>query len=222
MPYQAVIFDLDGTLLDTLEDIADSVNRVLEKNQYPVHDLERFKRMVGLGLEQLLFDALPESARDAARVRSMTAEAGEEYAARWQNKTRPYPGVVETLGRLKAKGLKIGVLSNKPERFTRLCVERLLPPDTAEAVLGAREGRPNKPAPDGALQISKMWGIPPRQILYVGDSGVDMRTAKAAGMFAVGVSWGFRSVGELRQNGADAVVHRPEELMNLVDLKGQG
>jgi len=216
MRYQAVIFDLDGTLLDTIDDIADALNQVLAKNHFPVHSVERFKQMVGLGLEQLVFDVLPETQRDQATFKRVSAEANEAYAAHWNIKTKPYPGVVDMLRQLKAQGVKIAVLSNKPQRFTQMCVQALLPHELFDGVMGAQDNVPKKPAPDGALNIARQLGILSDKILYVGDSGTDMKTAKAAGMFAVGASWGFRTEQELREHGADKIVHRPEEILALV------
>ncbi|MCD4812694.1 HAD family hydrolase [bacterium] len=216
MPYQAVIFDLDGTLLDTIEDIADAVNCVLEKNQYPDHSIEHYKQMVGLGLKQLIVDALPEAARDAATIKRVASEAAEEYDRRWKNKSNPYSGITELLGQLQAKGTQLAVLSNKPHAFTQACVKALLPGTVFDVVLGAQDTMPHKPAPDGALKIAEMLGISVEAILYVGDSKTDMQTARAAGMFAVGVSWGFRAEDELWENGADKIIHAPQELLELV------
>lgn len=216
MRYQAVIFDLDGTLLDTIEDIADAMNRVLAQHGHPVHTVAEYKHLVGLGMERLVFDSLPEEARDARTIKQVLAEADAAYAAGWKNKTKPYPGVPELLRQLKAAGLKTAVFSNKPQKFTQMCVQALLPAHTLDVVLGAREGLPKKPAPDGALKIAKMLGVQPESIIYVGDTGTDMQTAKAAGMRAVGVSWGFRMVQELQENCADSIIQRPEELLGML------
>jgi phosphoglycolate phosphatase len=210
------LFDLDGTLLDTIEDIAEAVNQVLAHNHFPVHSVADYKQMVGLGLEQLIFDVLPAYARDEATLKRLLADAGDAYAARWRNHTRPFPGVVALLQALKARGLKTAVLSNKPHRFTQQCVDTLLPGGVLDVVMGAQAHLPKKPAPDGALKISEQLGVLPERVLYVGDSGTDMQTAKAAGMFAVGVTWGFRAVEELKAQGADAIIHKPEELLSLL------
>jgi len=221
MNYQAVIFDLDGTLLDTLEDIAETVNLVLTQNQFPPHPQKRYKLMVGLGMENLLENALPETARDPETLNRVVAQATELYSRSWKNHTHPYPGIQELLAALKALGLKLAVLSNKPQRFTQANVDSLLPAETFDLVLGAVDDIPKKPAPDGALKIASELGLAPGHILYVGDSGTDMRTAKAAGMFAVGVTWGFRSEQELRENGADAVISRPDQVLGLIQAAKQ-
>jgi phosphoglycolate phosphatase len=216
MRYQAVIFDLDGTLLNTIEDIADALNQVLAKNNFPPHGLERYQQMVGLGMEQLVFDALPETARDEATCKRVLIQAGETYATQWKNKTKPYPGIAEMLLALKAKGVKTAVLSNKPQRFTQMCVQALLPAQVFDVILGAQDDIPKKPAPDGALKIARQLGVLPENILYVGDSGTDMQTARAANMFAVGVSWGFRTEQELKEQGADKIIHQAGEILEML------
>lgn len=215
MSFDAVIFDLDGTLLDTIEDIADTVNMVLDRQGYPMHSIAEYKMMVGLGMKRLVSAALPEYQRDEENVNRMVKEAGREYDRRWKNKSRPYDGVKDMLLGLHQKGIRLAVLSNKPHAFTVPCVEALLP-KVFEKVLGDQPPRPAKPAPDGALQIAEDLELSSDQVLYVGDSGTDMKTAKAAGMFAVGVSWGFREETELRENGADTIIGHPEELLKLV------
>ncbi|MCD4812986.1 HAD family hydrolase [bacterium] len=216
MSYQAVIFDLDGTLLDTIEDIAEAINHVLEKRHYPTHTVSQYKMLVGLGMGQLIIDALPETARDVTTVSMVTKEAEQAYSERWQNKSKPYVGVVELLKQLNLRGLKLAVLSNKPHAFTEVCVATLLSDSNFDQVMGAQESIPQKPAPDGAIKIAKALGLAVEQILYVGDSGTDMKTAKAAGIFAVGVSWGFRSEEELKATGADKIIHQPKELIELI------
>ena len=216
MPYQAVIFDLDGTLLDTIEDIADAVNQVLSKYNYPTHDTENYKMMVGLGMDQLIQDALPKEARDKATLERILKEAGDAYGSLWKNKSKPYPGVVALLEALREEKLRIAILSNKPHQFVQVCVEALLPSVKIDVILGAQDSILEKPAPDGALKIAEKLGMLPENILYVGDSGTDMRTAKAANMFAVGVSWGFRSTIELEENGADAVIQDPKALLAFI------
>ncbi|MCK5219786.1 HAD family hydrolase [bacterium] len=216
MPYQAVIFDLDGTLLDTIEDIADAVNQVLLKYNYPTHDTESYKMMVGLGMDQLIQDALPKEVRDKATLERILKEAGDVYGRLWKNKSKPYPGVVALLEALREEKLRIAILSNKPHHFVQVCVEALLPSVKIDVILGAQDSILKKPAPDGALKIAEKLGMLPENILYVGDSGTDMRTAKAANMFAVGVSWGFRSTIELEENGADAVIQDPKALLAFI------
>jgi phosphoglycolate phosphatase len=216
MRYQAVLFDLDGTLLDTLEDLAVAANRVLAARGLPVHPVAAFRTFVGDGLTTLVERILPENLRTAEGVLEAVAAFEEQYARNWHERSAPYPGIPAILDRLTAEGLRLSILSNKPDAFTRLCVRQLLPHWTFEPLLGQRPGVPKKPDPGAALEIARLLGLRPAEILYVGDSGVDMCTALAAGMDAVGVLWGFRTEDELRQAGAHHLVDRPEELLPII------
>jgi phosphoglycolate phosphatase len=216
MRYQAVLFDLDGTLLDTLEDLATAANRVLAARGLPVHPVDAFRTFVGDGLKTLVERILPEDQRSTERVLELVASFEEEYAQNWHERSVPYPGIAGLLDRLTAQGLRLSILSNKPDPFTRLCVRQLLPHWTFDPLLGQRPGVPKKPDPSAALEVARSLGLLPSEILYVGDSGVDMRTALSAGMDAVGVLWGFRTADELRQAGAHHLIAQPEELLPLI------
>jgi phosphoglycolate phosphatase len=216
MRYQAVLFDLDGTLLDTLDDLAAAANRVLAAKDLPVHPVDAFRTFVGDGLKTLVERILPENLRSTGMVLEMMASFEEEYAQNWHERSAPYPGIVGLLDHLTAQGLRLSILSNKPDPFTRLCVRRLLPHWTFDPLLGQRPGVPKKPDPSAALEVGRLLGLMPAEILYVGDSGVDMCTALSAGMDAVGVLWGFRTADELRQAGAHHLIARPEELLPII------
>lgn len=217
-PYGALLFDLDGTLLDTLEDLALACDRVLAARGRPPFPLDAYRRFVGRGASHLVACLLPEEERrDPAALQAMLAAFQREYAQCWREHSRPYPGIPELLDGLTARGLRMAVLSNKPHAFTELCVRELLSAWSFAPVLGQREGVPRKPDPAGALEAARVLGLPPERVLYVGDSDVDMRTARNAGMFAAGVLWGFRGADELRDAGAQALIARPEELLALVD-----
>jgi phosphoglycolate phosphatase len=214
--YRAVLFDLDGTLLDTLRDIADAMNAVLARLRLPGHPPVDYRLFVGEGVTRLVERALPEERRDGELIRRAEAMLDEEYAHRWNATTRPYPGIPGLLDELAARGVPLAVLSNKPDDFTLLTVSRLLPAWRFHPVMGARPGVPRKPDPAAALEIAGILGIVPSDILYLGDSGVDMRTARAAGMHPVGALWGFRSAAELNEAGAAALVGSPAELLELL------
>ena len=216
MRYQAVLFDLDGTLLDTLEDLATAANRVLAAKSLPLHPIDAFRTFVGDGLATLVERILPEDQRSTEMVTEMVAAFAEEYARNWHERSVPYPGIAPLLDQLTAQGLRLSILSNKPDAFTRLCVRQLLPDWHFDPLLGQRPGVPKKPDPAAAFEIARLLGLQPAEILYVGDSGVDMHTALAAGMDAVGVLWGFRSADELRQAGAHHLIARPEELLPIL------
>lgn len=215
--FDAVLFDLDGTLLDTLEDIADAANRVLERHHHPTHSIDAYRYFVGEGARTLVERTLPEDARGEETVDRLYAEFRGEYARNWNAKTTPYNGVPGMLDGLVERGLKIAVLSNKPDDFTRKCVEELLGDWTFDVVLGHHDGIPPKPDPTGALRVAAALGVPPERVLYAGDSAIDMRTATAAGMFPVGVLWGFRTREELETSGARAVIEAPGDVFAVLD-----
>lgn len=217
MNYRAILFDLDGTLLDTLEDLADSMNSVLRRSGFPEHELYAYKYFVGDGMLNLVRRAVPENARtDESLVAACLASMKEEYGRRWKEKTRPYPGVPEMLDALGQKGVKMVVLSNKPHEFTQLTVTTLLPRWKFDAVFGERPSVPRKPDPAGALEIAAAIDVRPAEFLYLGDTSTDMITANAAGMYPVGALWGFRTAEELTASGAKTLIREPSGLLHLL------
>lgn len=216
MTYKAILFDLDGTLLDTLEDLGNSVNRVLAARGFPTHTLDEYRYFVGDGTAMLITRALPQEKRNDENIRACLEEFSEHYGRNWKVNTRPYEGIPEMLDALTERGLKMAVLSNKQHEFTRLCVADLLPNWTFDVVFGQRDGVRRKPDPTGAVEVAERLNLPPADFLYLGDSAVDMKTAIAAGMFPVGVLWGFRPAQELKENGAQVLIKRPSEILNLL------
>jgi phosphoglycolate phosphatase len=217
MPYKAIIFDLDGTLLDTLEDLANSANRVLSEKGFPTHRLDSYRYFVGDGSARLITRALPEDKRNDDMIQLCLAAFLKDYRRNWNVKTKPYDGIAEMLDSLSARGLKMAVLSNKPHDFTKQCATELLKNWRFEAILGQRKDVPRKPDPVGALEIAHHLGMSPLDFLFLGDSAVDMKTALAAGMFPVGACWGFRPAKELLENGARALIKRPPEMIDLLE-----
>ena len=216
MKAKAVLFDLDGTLLDTIEDLSDSMNEVLLELGFPEHDIPSYKLFVGEGIDSLAYRVLPKDARDKATTEKCVTMMREEYKKRWSKKTRPYEGIPELLRYLKNLGIPMAVLSNKPDDFTILNIKKFLFEFRFEHVLGAQPGLPKKPDPRGALDISNRLKIQPQAFLYLGDTGTDMKTAVAAGMVPVGVLWGFRFREELQENGAKVLISHPEDLIALL------
>jgi phosphoglycolate phosphatase len=216
MSYRAVLFDLDGTLLDTLDDLADSGNLALSQLGFPAHPREAYRYLVGDGVESLVRRALPADRVDAATVSRCSELLRQAYGERWAQKTRPYPGIPELLDALIARGLPMAVLSNKPDHFTRLCVDRLLPRWSFAVVVGARPTLARKPDPAGARAVAAQLGFSPHEILYLGDTNTDMQTAVRAEMYPVGALWGFRTADELRASGARTLIRQPLELLELV------
>jgi phosphoglycolate phosphatase len=215
--FRAVLFDLDGTLLDTLQDLADSMNGVLLRFGFAGHPREAYKYFVGDGMENLVRRALPETDRDReTTVSECLASMKEAYRGRWMEKTQPYPGIPELLDQLTARRFMLSVLSNKPDDLTRMMVKILLPRWPFEYVFGERPGVPRKPDPAAALEIAERSLVPSEAFAYLGDTGTDMITAKLAGMHAVGVLWGFRRAEELTASGADTLISKPADLLELL------
>ena len=217
MRFSAILFDLDGTLLDTLEDIADATNaalRTLGVAEYPVSD---YKIFVGDGVETLIQRVLPPE-RNTPEMAARCADLMRaEYGRCWSRKSRPYPGVPEVLDELTRRAVPMAVLSNKPHGFTQLCVAKLLPRWKFAAALGLTADRPKKPHPAGALEIAAAMRLRPDEILYVGDTNTDMQTAVAAGMYPVGALWGFRDAAELLENGAKQLIADPSQVLDVFD-----
>jgi phosphoglycolate phosphatase len=215
LKFQAVLFDMDGTLLDTLADIAESMNQVLAQNGLPTHPVDRYRRFVGGGIEKLASNALPDTHRTVERVRELSQQMSVEYSRRWHDKTRLYPGVAQLLDGLRERGIPLGILSNKPDEFTKTIADYYLSQWKFEMVLGASEEFPRKPDPTTARLIAEKMGIGPKKFVYLGDSDTDMKTARAAKMYPVGALWGFRDAEELQESGAKMLLHRPEDLLKL-------
>jgi phosphoglycolate phosphatase len=220
MPFCATIFDLDGTLLDTLDDIANAANSVLAARGFPTHPNADYRTFIGEGVSKLMLRALPNAHQDEATVQACVRDYVQEYERTWNTLTRPYPGVPEMLDALVARGLKLAVLSNKPDHFTQRCVGELLAKWAFGVVLGASDQFPRKPDPASAIETAKRLGVPPDECLYVGDSGVDMRTARAAHMCAVGALWGFRGREELLEDGAQFLIKKPSAALDLLNCEG--
>ncbi len=212
----AVLFDLDGTLIDSLTDLADSMNSVLSGLGYPSHPKEAYRYFVGDGMETLVRRTLPPDKTDEATVAKALAAMRAAYQACGHQNTRPYPGIPELLDALTARRLPLVILSNKPDDFTQEAVTSLLGRWSFRAVRGVRPEIPKKPDPAGALALATELAIPPDTFLYLGDTSIDMLTANRAGMFPVGVLWGFRTAEELRESGAAVLLDTPLDLLPLL------
>ncbi len=219
--YKAAVFDLDGTLLDALGDLADSVNHILEVRGYPQRTVEEVRMLIGKGMRYFVSGALPKNAPFAdpgARddvvdmaVRDMTSW----YKEHSENKTRVYKGVIGMLGRLREAGVRTAVLSNKPDSAVALIAPRYYH-GLLDIARGERRGVPRKPAPDAVLAILDEWGIAPEDAVYIGDSDTDVQTAENAGTAMIGVSWGYRGRAFLEANGAPAICDTPAELCAMI------
>jgi phosphoglycolate phosphatase len=214
MNYKAIIFDLDGTLLNSLIDIADSVNFVLKKYNLPVHSIEDYKLFIGSGIEKLVERALPDNISDE-NFRKYLSEIKSVYEKNQISKTKPYDGILEMLKILNNKGVSLNILSNKPINFTKMVVEHFLGDIKFDNVLGAREGVPKKPNPQAVFEIIDSLKLNKEEVLYVGDTGTDMQTAENAGLTSVGVLWGFRGLEELMENNADYIIEEASKIIEI-------
>ncbi|NOX99768.1 MAG: HAD family hydrolase [Verrucomicrobia bacterium] len=211
---RAVLFDLDGTLLDTLDDLADSGNAVLAAHGFEPHKVEAYRTFIGDGMSKLVERIFPPGVvTDPGVLQQRLQEYKEAYQARWRNKSKVYEGIPELLAKLAERGVKTGVLTNKAHDFALKCVGEYFGEHPWDVVLGQREGVPRKPDAAGANDALEAMGVKAEEALFVGDSSVDMQTAVNAGIRAVGVSWGFRGREELIANGASVVIDAPGELM---------
>ncbi len=214
--FKAVLFDLDGTLLDTIEDLTDSMNVALAVCGFPQRTVTECKYFVGDGVLNFVLRALPKDVRKKETLDKMVEVYRKDYGQRWALKTRLYDGVPELLDGLVQRGIKMAVLSNKPDEFTRLMVAKMLDRWKFDSVRGERNGIPKKPDPMSAISIARELAVPAEQFLYVGDTNTDMQTAVCAGMYPIGALWGFRTADELLVNGAQTLIERPQELLKLV------
>ncbi len=215
MDHKAIIFDLDGTLLDTLQDLAFSVNAILRQKGFKEHPIDDYRYFVGDGIEVLVQRAFPADKNDSNDLTTLVKEVKEEYSRRWSEHTRPYPGVPEMLDFLEARKIPKAIFSNKPHEFTTLTVETLLAKWNFTAICGIKAGVSRKPDPKGALLIAEKMQIKPDQIIYLGDTNTDMQTAVAGKFFPVGALWGFRSAKELSDGGAQILAESPQDVVGL-------
>ena len=209
--YQTVIFDLDGTLLDTIQDLADAGNWVCRRNGWPEHSVEEFKQMVGGGIPNLVKRFSPEGSRSSLLLACTIAKFTEYYGAHNMDKTRPYDGIPELLARLGERGVTMAVYSNKADGFSREIVEHYFP-GVFQLVRGHIKGTPVKPDPAGIHAVLQELAADPARTLFVGDSNVDVYTGHNGGLTVCGVTWGFRGRQELESAGADCLADTPAEL----------
>ena len=215
MRYDLIIFDLDGTLLNTIGDLAEAANHMLALRHLPRHDYATYCTFVGNGIMRLVERALPETWRTTELVAAARADFLAYYIDHIDRKTKPYEGIVQLLNDLQAEGVSLAVAWNKFQAGTRKLIQRFFPEIGWVAVYGQRPDVPLKPDPAVVEEILSEVKIPRERVLYVGDSGVDIETAHRAGIKAVGVTWGFRSRSELEAAGADRIVDRAEEILSL-------
>ena len=210
--FKAIIFDLDGTLLDSLADIADSMNLVLKSAGFPTHPVDAYKYFIGDGMDILVERTLPENKRKPTIMKKCLSAMQQVYSQHWAAKTHPFPGIANLLNRCEAIGLKMGILSNKPDDATQATVDHFLLPEIFAAIHGERPNIPKKPHPLGAELMAGQMGVEPADCIFLGDMPVDMQTAEAAGMYPVGALWGMRTARELSTGGARMLAVTPTDL----------
>ena len=212
-----IVFDLDGTLLNSLEDLADSANWVLEQHGFPTHPVDAYRYFVGDGVRKLIERILPQEERTEARIEQCRQEFVAYYKVHMEDKTSVYEGITELLVELKNRGLKIAVATNKVHIAVKPLMEKYFPEIRFDSMIGQREGVPVKPAPQIMYDILKETGCKPSETLHIGDTATDMQLAHNAGITPVGVLWGYRPLEELQKAGARYIIEHPLELLEIVD-----
>lgn len=214
-----MVFDLDGTLLNTLGDLADSCNHILEKHHYPVHPIENYKYFVGNGLRKQLERALPDSVTDVGEINGLYAEFLAYYKEHSMDKTGPYDGMTAVLEQLNARNVLCAVASNKVHSAMAPLLAHYFPTIRWATFYGQRRGVPEKPHPQVVLDILEDTKVEKEDAIYVGDTATDMQTAEAAGLYKIGALWGFRTSRELSEAGADRVLEHPSQLLEMLNGK---
>lgn len=215
MKFKGIIFDLDGTLVNSLEDISDAMNKVLQGLNFPTHTYDTYQYFIGSGLRNLVSKALPATNNSDDQIEICFECMINEYREMCTLKTKPYDGIVELLENLTSQNIKMAVFSNKADELTKKIASEIFPNHFDQAV-GLSTEALKKPNPFEALEIGKKWNLKPEEILFVGDSDIDMQTAVNANMFPVGVTWGYRTEEELKNSGARLVINQASDLIQMV------
>lgn len=213
------IFDLDGTLVNSLQDLADCCNAILEEEGFPIHPLDAYRHFVGNGIAKLIERIIPENKRTADLVADLRRRFDERYRAHCLDATKPYPGIVELLSACREEQIGLAVLSNKAEPFAKFICQETFGDSAFNAVCGQKPEVPKKPAPDGIFSLLKEFDVQPEEAVLVGDSNVDIQTAQNAGIHSIGACWGFRGSEELKQAGAEALAVSPKDCQNIIMTK---
>lgn len=216
------VFDLDGTLVNSIEDLADACNKALEVFDFPIHSLEEYKYFLGDGVRNLISRAMPEEKRSERTIDEVHAIFKSYYEKNYINKTTAYDGIPRLLSELKKAGLILAVASNKPDEFTKKVVEKLFEEDTFEIAVGNVQGVAHKPDPEIVFRILSELNIGKEQAVFIGDTDVDIKTGKNAGLKTIGCLWGFREINELLKAGADFIASHPLDILNYPNFNYGG
>ncbi|MCB1190154.1 MAG: HAD family hydrolase [Leptospiraceae bacterium] len=221
MKYKGIIFDLDGTLLDSITDIANAMNSVLGYFGYPKHPVSAYKLYVGDGVDILVKRALPQNKNIEKQIIEKCILAYRaDYSKRWKENSKLYPGIPELMNIIQKIGIKTAILSNKPNDFTNQIVSNFMPQYKFEMVVGSQAEAPKKPDPTQALKIATHFNLSPSEIVFVGDTDTDMITARNAKMYPIGVLWGFRDASELKASGAKILLKEPRSFLEFIAKDG--
>ena len=212
-----IVFDLDGTLINSLEDLADSANYILTQHGFPTHPVDAYRYFVGDGVRKLIERILPPEERNDIQIEQCRQEFVEYYKIHMEDKTAVYDGITDLLKALKERGLKIAVATNKVHIAVKPLMEKYFPEVQFDSMIGQREGVPVKPNPQIMYDILKETSCKPSETLHIGDTATDMQLAHNAGVTPVGVLWGYRPIEELQEAGARYIIEHPLELLEIVD-----
>ncbi|MWB94310.1 HAD-IA family hydrolase [Flavobacterium sp. GA093] len=215
MKFKGIIFDLDGTLVNSLEDISDAMNTVLTALNYPTHTYDDYQYFIGSGLRNLVSKALPSTNNSESQIETCFQNMVTQYRDNCTLKTKPYEGILDLLNSLSLKNIKLAIFSNKADELTKKIASEIFP-DSFDIPVGLSFENLKKPNPFEAIAIAENWGFNTEEILFVGDSDIDMLTATNAKMFPVGVSWGYRTEKELIATGAQLVINSPLDLIRIL------
>ena len=212
--YKGIIFDLDGTLLDTIVDLSNSVNEVLKKHNYPTHSHEAYKSFIGNGMRKLLERSLPENGYN--KIDEMQSEFLAQYDVQYMRNTKAYEGIGDLLDELQRLGIKFAVNSNKKDKYTKALIKEKFPNHFFVDVIGEQEGRPRKPDPQAALYIAQQMKLKPGEVLYIGDSKTDILTGENAKMDTGAVAWGFDGREAMKHAGATHFFEKPYDILDII------
>ncbi len=219
---KAVIFDLDGTLVNTLEDLGNSTNHILSENGFPIHTMDKYNYFIGNGIPKLIERALPESERSDEKIKKYTEQFTAYYSKHFADKSTAYDGINELRTKLKKNGIKAAVVTNKSQAMTELVIKKVFGDRAFDSVVGKREENPAKPDPKAAFIAMSELEVNPDECIFVGDSSVDILTARNCGAYPVGALWGFRTRQELENAGARLIISKPEELYLFISAVNGG
>lgn len=216
---EGIVFDLDGTLLNTLESIGKAFNRSLKKMDLPVHAIDSYRYFIGDGVFECAKRCLPSNHRNDENIKTLVEIERKDYAQSWKYDAQPYAGIQALLDSAQSAGYRLAVLTNKDDEFAQQCIRYFFPTTSFDCIVGHSTTIPHKPDPTGGLMIAERLGLATQKLAMIGDTKTDIDTALACNMFSVGVSWGFREITELKDAGANRIIEHPKQLLEILANK---